>query len=79
MDADSLCRKSKCSLWLVLYIHSFTSADSTNRGLFSNLEFTIERNPGINGPMQFKFIKLKGQLYMLNVTLPPTVVCLSKH
>ena len=38
--------------------------NSTNHGLCSTLVFTIEKNPSISGPAQFKPMLFKGQLYL---------------
>ena len=44
-----------------LYISGSTSKDSSNRGSCSTIAFTIEKNPCISEPMQFKSMLVKGQ------------------
>lgn len=47
-----------------LYISGSTSKDSSNRGSCSTTAFTIEKNPCISEPMQFKSMLVKGQQCM---------------
>ena len=42
---------------------SSVSADSANHRLRTMVAFTIEENSRISGPVQFKPVRLKGQLY----------------
>ena len=49
-------------LWF-LCIPDSASADSTNHGLCSTVEFTLKKNPHVSGLVQFKPVLFKGQLY----------------
>ena len=44
--------------------------DSTNPGQGSTTVFTIGKTPEISGPMQFKPMLFKSQLYLNNKTVP---------
>ena len=56
-------KKPCITLQVVLCIHGSTSTDSTNRGFCNTVIFTIERNPLMSGPSQFKPVLFKGQPY----------------
>ena len=48
-----------------LRIQGSASSDSANLGSCSTVIFTIEKNPCVSGPVQFKPVLFKGQLYFL--------------
>ena len=47
-----------------LCIHCSASLDSANTSLCSTEVFTTEKDPHISGPLQFKSVLYKGQLYL---------------
>ena len=59
---------------------SNASTDSTIRGLCSPIVFTLEKNMHINGPVQFKPVLFKDQLYFLSrLFCPSPHVCESPY
>ena len=62
-----LTAKSKIhiTLQLALHIWGFTATDATNWGLCSTVYVCIEKNPHTNGPVLFKPVLFKGQLYYI--------------
>ena len=46
--------------------HASPSADTTSLRQSSTVVFTIENNPHVSGPTQFKLTLFKGQLYYLS-------------
>ena len=53
------------STWF-LHVHGFVPSESTNHRSCSTVVITIEKNPHVSGPTQFKLMSFKGQLYMIN-------------
>ena len=54
-------------LWF-FHIHSSASMDSANHRLCGTVVL-IEKNPCINGPVQFKPILFMGQMYIISLSL----------
>ena len=49
-----------------LHVHGFVPSESTNHRSCSTVVITIEKNPHVSGPTQFKLMSFNGQLYMIN-------------